>query len=287
MSRFFLRTVSFVASISLMASIFVTPVFAAGDTLINPLKNTISADKPLQSLAAVLINTMFGIAGTVALFMFVLGGFLWLASAGNEKWIEKGKNIFQWSTAGLVVMFSAYVIVQYLFGTLLSPQIGAPPPDTAPTVADANAPGNANAGPASGATVCCKYSAEDGTLNIENLTVDACKAKNNAAEQLPGKCEDYNFCSLNSCAVTPLAQCKWPGQYELSPTGYERCQANTACEVQGEGEKTGSCEPVTTCPKSSKTVGGTKITFTGAELNVSCGKNKAGKKTICCKYTTK
>ncbi|MEK9152812.1 MAG: hypothetical protein AAB692_05610, partial [Patescibacteria group bacterium] len=61
------------------------------------------------------ITILTGISGSIALLMFVYGGFLWLTSAGNEEQVTKGKNVFTWSTIGLVVIFMAYAIVSALF----------------------------------------------------------------------------------------------------------------------------------------------------------------------------
>lgn len=91
-----------------------------GDTLFNPLANSgINMDKPVASLAAKAINLMFGISGSIALVMFVYGGFRWLISAGNSKGVEAGKQAFIWASFGLMMMFSSYIVVRYAFGNLL------------------------------------------------------------------------------------------------------------------------------------------------------------------------
>lgn len=92
-----------------------------GDTLFNPLANSgINMDKPVASLAAKAINLMFGISGSIALVMFVYGGFRWLISAGNSKGVEAGKQAFIWASFGLMMMFSSYIVVRYVFGNLLT-----------------------------------------------------------------------------------------------------------------------------------------------------------------------
>ncbi|MFA6604053.1 MAG: pilin [Patescibacteria group bacterium] len=59
-----------------------------------------------------------GIVGSIALLMFVYGGMLWMTSRGNSSQIEKGKNIFVWSTIGLLIMFSSYLIISFFLQTI-------------------------------------------------------------------------------------------------------------------------------------------------------------------------
>lgn len=65
-----------------------------------------------------IIRTLTGGAGTIALLMFIYGGFQWLTAAGNPEKIKKGKDILLWSTIGVVVMFSSYLIARYLIEAL-------------------------------------------------------------------------------------------------------------------------------------------------------------------------
>lgn len=76
----------------------------------NPLNNI---DSP-QMLIGKVINSLFGIIGSLALVMFIYGGFLWMTSAGSSEQVKKGKDIFIWAVVGLVVVFSAYSIVRFV-----------------------------------------------------------------------------------------------------------------------------------------------------------------------------
>ena len=59
-----------------------------------------------------------GIIGAVCLAMFIVGGVTWLTAAGNDKTVAKGKAILVWAVIGMVVIFSAYVIVNFVIQTL-------------------------------------------------------------------------------------------------------------------------------------------------------------------------
>lgn len=84
-------------------------------TLSDPLGNV-----SVPQLLGRVINTFLGISGSVALVMFVYGGFLWLTSAGNAERIQQGKNAIVWATLGLMMIFGAYAIVNFVLGAILS-----------------------------------------------------------------------------------------------------------------------------------------------------------------------
>jgi len=94
---------------SLLSLFLVAPSFAHasdGVSLINPL-----ATDDIRVIIGIVIKAALGLSGSIALLMFVWGGFMWLTSQGNAEKIEKGQKILTWAAIGLVVLFSAYTIV--------------------------------------------------------------------------------------------------------------------------------------------------------------------------------
>ena len=67
-----------------------------------------------QSLIGRVINAALGLIGSIALLMFIYGGFIWLTSQGNEKQVETGKNVLLWATIGLAFIFLSYALVRFL-----------------------------------------------------------------------------------------------------------------------------------------------------------------------------
>lgn len=57
--------------------------------------------------------------GSIVLVMYIYGGFLWMVAAGNAEQITKAKQILVWSSLGVVAMLASYVVVKFLFGTVL------------------------------------------------------------------------------------------------------------------------------------------------------------------------
>ena len=114
--------------ISLIISItfFTVPVFAATPVpesvqLVNPIGGSASnpkGDLDIQVIAGNAIKQFTGILGSLALLMFVYGGFLWLTSAGNSDQVKKGTGAMLWSAIGIVIIFSSYAILTLVFKAL-------------------------------------------------------------------------------------------------------------------------------------------------------------------------
>ena len=79
----------------------------------NPLGNDAAATSP-QALIGRVISFVLGIVGSLALLMFIYGGFLWMTSAGKDEKVEKGKQILIWTTAGLALIFLSYALVNFI-----------------------------------------------------------------------------------------------------------------------------------------------------------------------------
>ena len=57
-----------------------------------------------------------------SLFIFVIlmiyAGILWMTAGGNEKQVEKAKNIISRAAIGLVIVVSAYAVTYFIFTNL-------------------------------------------------------------------------------------------------------------------------------------------------------------------------
>jgi hypothetical protein len=88
----------------------------ASASLQNPLG---AQDLTAQQAAGRIIGTVLGIVGSLALIMFIIGGFQWMTSGGNQERVKKGRDTLMWSTLGLVVIFAAYAILKFVFEALI------------------------------------------------------------------------------------------------------------------------------------------------------------------------
>ncbi len=89
------------------------------------LTDPLCIDSP-QALIGRVIAAALGIVGSLALLMFIFGGFTWMTSAGSAEKVTKGKNIMVWAAIGLVIIFSSYAIVKFVIrGVTTSGQTGS------------------------------------------------------------------------------------------------------------------------------------------------------------------
>jgi hypothetical protein len=61
---------------------------------------------------------ILGIAGSLTLLMFIVGGVQLLISGGNSKMIEKGRTTIKYAVFGLAIILLAGVIIKLLIGKL-------------------------------------------------------------------------------------------------------------------------------------------------------------------------
>jgi heme O synthase-like polyprenyltransferase len=69
-------------------------------------------DSTLSEIALKVLNFLLGMAGILTLIMLVVGGIVYLTSAGDEERIEWGKKTFTYSVIGIIIVLSAMVIVR-------------------------------------------------------------------------------------------------------------------------------------------------------------------------------
>jgi hypothetical protein len=84
---------------------------AAEQKLPNPLG---ASTDSVQKVAGGVINSILGIIGSIALIMFIYGGFTWLTSGGSAENVKRGREIIVWAAIGLIVIFLSYGLVKFL-----------------------------------------------------------------------------------------------------------------------------------------------------------------------------
>ena len=74
----------------------------------------VSGALTLSAIAMNVLNFLLGILGVLAMVMLVIGGIMYLTSAGDEDRIDKGKKIFTYSLIGIIVAMSSLVVVKQI-----------------------------------------------------------------------------------------------------------------------------------------------------------------------------
>lgn len=74
----------------------------------------------LPVLVGNIIRSFAGVAGAIALLMFVYGGVMWIISGGDKGKVAKAQSILKNATIGLVLIFGAYFFVAAIIGGILT-----------------------------------------------------------------------------------------------------------------------------------------------------------------------
>ena len=74
----------------------------------------------LMTIVKNLLNTTFGVVGVIAVIMMVIGGFHYMTSQGSPEKVQKGKNTILYGIVGLIIVLSAFAIVNFVLDSLLN-----------------------------------------------------------------------------------------------------------------------------------------------------------------------
>jgi hypothetical protein len=79
--------------------------------LVDPL----NSKGDLETVIIRIIKKILGLTSILALSSFLYGGFLMLVSGGSSEIIKKARGTLTWAAIGLLVIFSSYAILDFLF----------------------------------------------------------------------------------------------------------------------------------------------------------------------------
>lgn len=100
------------------------PVRKAPDNYKGPIPNcafTYQGCRNVNQLLELFVNIaqfLFGILGSLALIFFIYGGMTIILSLGNSERVKKGRDILVAAVVGLLISFSAYLLIGFLIQTL-------------------------------------------------------------------------------------------------------------------------------------------------------------------------
>lgn len=88
---------------------------SGGALLPNPLGE---GRTDIREIIGFVIRAILGIVGSLALLVFVYGGFTWVISGGNEEKVRKGKDMIFWAALGIAVIFLSYAMVTFVLNAV-------------------------------------------------------------------------------------------------------------------------------------------------------------------------
>ncbi|MFA5854329.1 MAG: pilin [Patescibacteria group bacterium] len=94
-----------------------------GQINVIPPKTYIELPNPLKAesvpeLISNILKAGMEIVGALALLVFIYGGFIWLTSGGDSGKVSAGKEAMKWAAVGLLVIFTSYGLVSFVFSAI-------------------------------------------------------------------------------------------------------------------------------------------------------------------------
>jgi TRAP-type C4-dicarboxylate transport system permease small subunit len=68
----------------------------------------------IPAIFANLLNALLTFAGLIALFMFIVGGYKLMNSAGDPKKTAEAQNNFKYGILGLIVVLSSFLLINLI-----------------------------------------------------------------------------------------------------------------------------------------------------------------------------
>jgi hypothetical protein len=110
-----------IGTVAVAATIFAPIVYAqnannnSGATSSPSLPNPLGKDANLLKVLLRIMQVALAAVDIFALFMFILGGFQFLISAGNPAIIKRAKDTLVWATIGILVITLSYSLMKFIF----------------------------------------------------------------------------------------------------------------------------------------------------------------------------
>ena len=71
-----------------------------------------------EDVAALIINGLLSIIGVIFFVLAVYGGFIWMKARGNDKEVERAKEILTNAMIGIILVFAAYAISRFVIAAV-------------------------------------------------------------------------------------------------------------------------------------------------------------------------
>lgn len=81
----------------------------------------------MRVIVGEIIATALGVMGSLALVVFIYGGFMWLTAGGSDEKVKKGSQAMIWAVIGIFIIFSSYAILTLVISGLGAKGLPAPP----------------------------------------------------------------------------------------------------------------------------------------------------------------
>lgn len=75
---------------------------------------------PIVDFVTTVINFALRVIGSIAIILFIIAGFRFMTSEGNQQKVDEAKEMFKYTIIGLIITFLAYIIVIFVQSLFIS-----------------------------------------------------------------------------------------------------------------------------------------------------------------------
>jgi hypothetical protein len=97
------------------------PVMASAEVSANLGRlgvSELNSSTPLLSIIGAFISTVLALLGILLVILILYAGFIWMTSQGDPGKIKKAKDMLYQAIIGLVIVFAAFAITNFVFSAL-------------------------------------------------------------------------------------------------------------------------------------------------------------------------
>lgn len=84
----------------------------------NAVPVVVNSGPSVNQLISNIISILIYVVGIASVIVIIIGGIMYVVSAGNPDSVKKAKDAILYAVIGLVVAFSAFAIVNFVIGRL-------------------------------------------------------------------------------------------------------------------------------------------------------------------------
>ena len=119
----FLKKTAIILSLLFLAVLIISPVLAQTPKLdlgLDYAKATGLANTDIRMIIAKIIRVALGLVGIIMIGFIIYAGWMYMTSGGNEEKVGEAKKILASGLVGLIIIFTAYAIANFVITQLLS-----------------------------------------------------------------------------------------------------------------------------------------------------------------------
>lgn len=100
------------------------PVEGGLNKIRDPFGDELTKKRDVYEIIKTVINWMLTLAGIIAVIFVIIGGYMYLTSAGNEEQSGKGRKTIINALIGLIIIILSYVIVNVIVSAVTRGDLG-------------------------------------------------------------------------------------------------------------------------------------------------------------------